>query len=71
VPVRALAGHPDPGGRPRRDRFFPVDFERRIARERLHRDIDVVPGGHLSALSRPCELADHLLGYLPYLRAPR
>jgi pimeloyl-ACP methyl ester carboxylesterase len=47
------------------DRFFPVDFERRLVRERLQRDVDILPGGHLSALSRPRELVDQLLGYLP------
>ena len=46
------------------DRFFPLEFERRLARERLQRDVEVVPGGHLSALSRPRELADQLLRQL-------
>lgn len=50
------------------DRFFPVDFQRRVVRERLQRDVDLVPGGHLAALSHPRELAERLLGYL---RAPR
>jgi len=45
------------------DRFFPVDFQRRLAAERLGCAIDVVPGGHLVALSRPAELADRLEGY--------
>jgi pimeloyl-ACP methyl ester carboxylesterase len=56
VPVRAVAS--------RDDRFFPLDLERRIARERLGRDVDVVPGGHLSALSHPDELTAVLAGYL-------
>ncbi|MEE3852859.1 alpha/beta fold hydrolase [Gordonia sp. LSe1-13] len=43
------------------DRFFPIDFQRRQARERLGADITVLPGGHLIALSRPVELADVLL----------
>ena len=42
------------------DRFFPPDFQRRIARERLALDAELVPGGHLAALSRPAELADRL-----------
>jgi pimeloyl-ACP methyl ester carboxylesterase len=43
------------------DRLFPVDFQRRVARERLGVDIEVVPGGHLAALSRPAELVEALL----------
>ena len=34
------------------DRFFPVDFQRRVARDRLGIDIQEIPGGHLNALSR-------------------
>jgi pimeloyl-ACP methyl ester carboxylesterase len=56
VPTRVLSG--------RDDRFFPVDFQRRLAAERLGREIDVIPGGHLAALSRPAELADRLESYL-------
>jgi pimeloyl-ACP methyl ester carboxylesterase len=56
VPTRVIAG--------RDDRFFPVDFQRRVAGERLGTGIDVVPGGHLAALSRPAELASQLAGYL-------
>lgn len=47
----------------RDDRLFPVDFQRRQARERLGIDIDVMPGGHLVALSRPEELAERLERY--------
>ena len=36
-----------------------------VARERLGTDIDVVPGGHLAALSRPAELTDQLIRYVP------
>lgn len=43
------------------DRLFPPEFQARIARERLGIDCDVLPGGHLIALSRPRELADYLL----------
>ena len=42
------------------DRFFPLDFQRRVARERLDLEVDVVPGGHLAALARPAELAERL-----------
>lgn len=43
------------------DRFFPLEFQRRIARERLGIAIEEIPGGHLAALSRPDELARRLL----------
>jgi pimeloyl-ACP methyl ester carboxylesterase len=45
------------------DRFFPLDFQQRVARDRIGKDVDVVPGGHLVALSHPDELVDLLLGY--------
>jgi pimeloyl-ACP methyl ester carboxylesterase len=45
------------------DRLFPVQFQRRVVRERLGLQIDVMPGGHLVALSQPQELADRLEGY--------
>lgn len=47
----------------RDDRLFPVEFQRRVVRERLGIDLDVVPGGHLAALSYPQELADQILSY--------
>lgn len=56
VPTRVVAG--------RDDRFFPVDFQRRVAAERLGLAVDEIPGGHLVALSRPVELADRLEAYL-------
>jgi len=56
VPIHVIAG--------RDDRFFPVDFQRRVAQERLHAEIDELAGGHLLALSNPDGLADQLLGYL-------
>lgn len=43
------------------DRLFPLDFQRRIVRERLGLDVDVMPGGHLVALSQPEELTRRLL----------
>ena len=57
VTTRALAGADD--------RFFPLEFQRRVARDRLGIRADVIPGGHLLALSRPVELVDRLIGYLP------
>jgi pimeloyl-ACP methyl ester carboxylesterase len=56
VPTRLVAG--------REDRLFPLEFQRRVAKERLGLDVDEVPGGHLVALSRPAELADRLEAYL-------
>jgi pimeloyl-ACP methyl ester carboxylesterase len=44
----------------RDDRFFPVEFQRRIVAERLGLDVHEIPGGHLAALSRPTELASVL-----------
>jgi pimeloyl-ACP methyl ester carboxylesterase len=56
VPTHVIAG--------RDDRFFPIDFQRRVARERLQAEIDELASGHLLALSNPHDLADQLLGYL-------
>jgi predicted alpha/beta hydrolase family esterase len=53
VTTRVVAG--------RDDRFFPADFQQRVAGERLGLSPDVLPGGHLIALSRPEELARYLL----------
>jgi pimeloyl-ACP methyl ester carboxylesterase len=44
----------------RDDRFFPAEFMRRIARERLGVVPDEMDGGHCVALSRPEELAERL-----------
>ena len=55
VPTRFLQG--------RDDRFFPVEFQRRVVRERLGIAPDEMAGGHLVALSRPKELADRLEAY--------
>jgi pimeloyl-ACP methyl ester carboxylesterase len=43
------------------DRFFPAEFQQAVARERLGLDADVLPGGHLIALSQPARLASYLL----------
>jgi pimeloyl-ACP methyl ester carboxylesterase len=53
VPTTVLAG--------RDDRFFPLEFQQRVARERLGLAAEPVPGGHLAALSQPEALADRLL----------
>ena len=45
----------------RDDRFFPLDFQQRVARERLGLEAHALPGGHLNALSEPEALADALL----------
>ncbi|HEX2729101.1 MAG TPA: alpha/beta hydrolase, partial [Rubrobacteraceae bacterium] len=47
----------------RDDRFFPVEFQRRVVQERLCITPDEMDGGHLVALSRPKELADRLEAY--------
>ena len=52
VRTRVVAG--------RHDRMFPLDFQRRIARERLGRDVDEIDGGHMVAMSNPGALAHRL-----------
>lgn len=42
------------------DRFFPVDFQCRVARDRLGVDVDVLPGGHLLPLVQPRLVSDYL-----------
>jgi pimeloyl-ACP methyl ester carboxylesterase len=54
VPTRVVAGADD--------RLFPLEFQQRVARERLGREVDVLPGGHLVALAQPQRLADYLVG---------
>lgn len=53
VPIRIVTGADD--------RFFPADFQRTLARERLGLEADLLPGGHLNALSQPLALANYLL----------
>lgn len=48
----------------RDDRFFPLELQQRVARERVGRDPVVVPGGHLAALSHPTELAEAIAATL-------
>ncbi len=63
IPTRVLVGHDD--------RFFPAEFQRRVARERLGISADIVPGGHLVALSHPEELSERLLAYVLETNAER
>ena len=49
----------------RDDRFFPPEFMRRVAQDRLGITADEIEGGHCIALSRPKELAERLVTYLP------
>jgi pimeloyl-ACP methyl ester carboxylesterase len=55
IPIRVIASADD--------RFFPLEFQRRVARERLDVDVNVAPGGPLVALSRPEELVELLLRF--------
>jgi len=47
----------------RDDRMFPATFQRRVVRDRLGFEPDEMDGGHLTALSRPTELAERLDTY--------
>jgi pimeloyl-ACP methyl ester carboxylesterase len=64
IPIHVIVGADD--------RFFPLAFQQRIAKERLGAKVkvDALPGGHLLALSRPRELADQLMAYLSDDNAP-
>ena len=53
VPTRVLC--------PRGDRLFPLEFQRRVVRDRLGLEPDEMEGGHLPMLSRPAELARRLI----------
>jgi pimeloyl-ACP methyl ester carboxylesterase len=53
VPTSVLAG--------RDDRFFPLDFQRRLAKDRLGLEVEELPGGHLLALSQPEALVARLI----------
>ena len=62
VPTRFLQG--------REDRFFPLEFQRRVVAERLPGvEVEELPGGHLLALSRPVELAEALIAGAAKVRA--
>ena len=53
IRIRVLAGNDD--------RFFPVGLQRRVSRDRLGVEADVLPGGHLLPLAQPRLVADYLL----------
>ena len=53
IGIRVLAGADD--------RFFPVGLQRRVARERIGVEADVIAGGHLLPLVQPRLLAEYLL----------
>jgi len=53
VRIRVLAGADD--------RLFPVGLQRRVARDRLGVEADVIPGGHLLPVVQPRLVADYLL----------
>jgi pimeloyl-ACP methyl ester carboxylesterase len=53
IPIHIVAG--------RDDRYFPIEFQRRVARERLGKEVEEIPGGHLVALSNPKGLTERLL----------
>jgi pimeloyl-ACP methyl ester carboxylesterase len=55
VPTRVLVG--------RDDRLFPLDFARRVSKERLGITPDETPGGHLLAFGHPDALVDWLESY--------
>ncbi len=55
VPTRVLLS--------RGDRFLPLEFMRRVTRDRLHLEPDVMPGDHCPMLGHPTELADRLVAY--------
>jgi pimeloyl-ACP methyl ester carboxylesterase len=59
VPLRVIVG--------KDDRFFPKEFQLRVARERLNASVEEIRGGHLVALSNPGGLAERLLA--PVTRA--
>ncbi|MFD0903231.1 alpha/beta fold hydrolase [Actinomadura sediminis] len=45
----------------RDDRLFPLEWQRRLVRDRLGIPVEDLPGGHLVALARPRELAASLV----------
>lgn len=53
IPMRVIAAADD--------RFFPLEFQKRVARERLNAEVEVISGGHLVALSRAKDLVNLLL----------
>jgi pimeloyl-ACP methyl ester carboxylesterase len=60
VPTRVIQGSDD--------RLFPLEFQRRVVSSRLGLELEVMPGGHLMALSQPAELASRLLSRVHKIR---
>jgi pimeloyl-ACP methyl ester carboxylesterase len=61
LPLQAWPDVPTTVLIPREDRLFPLEFQRRVARERLGLEIEEMDGGHLPFLSRPVDLAARLV----------
>jgi pimeloyl-ACP methyl ester carboxylesterase len=55
IPIRVIASEDD--------RFFPLEFQKRVALARLRTDVEVLRGGHLVALSNPDGVVDRLLRF--------
>jgi len=53
IPIHVVAG--------RDDRFFPIEFQKRVARERLGLEVEEIAGGHLAMLSNPAECAARIV----------
>jgi hypothetical protein len=62
VPIRVAAGAGD--------RFFPASFQQTVAKNRLGIDPDLLPGGHLNALSEPAAL-NRLPDHVHHLTRPQ
>jgi pimeloyl-ACP methyl ester carboxylesterase len=60
VPTRVIAC--------RHDRLFPLEFMRRLARDRLGVEAEVIDTGHMAALARPQELARTMSVWPPDVR---
>ena len=55
IPMRVIASADD--------RFFPLEFQRRVALARLKTEVHVISGGHLVALSNPAGLVEQFLRF--------
>jgi pimeloyl-ACP methyl ester carboxylesterase len=63
VPIKVVIGAGD--------RFFPAEFQRRLARDRLGIDAGEIDGGHLVALSNPVAFAEQFHRYAAELSPAR
>jgi pimeloyl-ACP methyl ester carboxylesterase len=63
IPTKVILG--------RDDRFFPLEFQQRVIHERLGPTTkpEIIPGGHLLALSQPVALADRLEAFLAEIQS--